>query len=1188
MRHVVRKIEPTRATLFEDRLWPVLSAQLLLGGAVLGMIRLALRPDDPRPWLNPQVWTLVAVVAIAVGILSALCIKPHWMRRGAQLSLVLSLAINVTLLLVLSLLEITHAAVKPPEVAEIQPAPPVKPVEPEYFPLAAAGPDRPVEEWKKPVPTGDPQMQQQDWLNKSSQPWDAARPQVPEASAQASDPRSPLPRVQRQRMESAPREFDLQGALSRQDRADTPRVAPPLMDASAVAQQTQPARLAAPPAELQRQVTSVAEQQIDLESSPASQTPRLAEAQPQHQQAVAPEPVFDAQSALRRQMPTPGTPPQAEVAIADRPAAARLTDPAAAVQRAVSPQRSLAAPLPATLEASPGLDTTRVPDAPSRVRRQPSAIAAQMAESNEPLLARRETIEATPATVTRLAPLPAAVRSVAATDATAAAASVAMQRAEPVAPTPPLPSPSVAASLQPAELRRPTADAAPSAPSAGEPAPEALPDSLPRATSLSPAPPAAALARVGTDSGEAAGADAAVSSADGPAANELGPTGLQAAAAEAQRASTAELLAAAARENATGTNVSGPSAVPRPGQPQLERSGPLETPPAPLSQPGGGTLGRLQPASSALRLPAPTVAEALEVPGQETSSGQLEASPWADQGTRRSVFGTGIPGLQPRENLGASADQLLADGNGATRTSAAAGPPRARVTDDPQLALGQQSESGGSAPLDRATRRPAGLAAPVSVPVPVAGTLATMTSDPLTPDVSVAPQTGSAARIAAGALEINLQAPAGLGGLAQTPSPDVGVIQRRSLPESEFVADRGVRFLRRDPGGPPSLDTRVAIPADAFLSRFNRRGQEPAGGEGRASPQTEETIERGLVYLTRQQAADGHWSLAGTDDDAGQPGTGTLIRSDTAATGLALLSYLGAGYHHLGDKYRDEVRSALQFLVDHQQPDGDLYLPQDEVSNQSAWLYSHGIATIALCEAYGMTQDPQLRQPAQKAVEFIVAAQHPARGGWRYAPAAGSDTSVSGWMVMALRSAELAGLEVPATAWEGVGRWLDNAQASTSRPELYRYNPQAPETPAQAHGRRPSDTMTAVGLLMRMYTGWRRENPSMIRGAEYLRQRLPDIGSANAPRRDTYYWYYATQVMFHMRGEYWDDWNQRLHPLLVSSQVLKGPLAGSWDPLTPVADRWGAQGGRLYVTTLNLLSLEVYYRHLPIYEDTAR
>ena len=235
-----------------------------------------------------------------------------------------------------------------------------------------------------------------------------------------------------------------------------------------------------------------------------------------------------------------------------------------------------------------------------------------------------------------------------------------------------------------------------------------------------------------------------------------------------------------------------------------------------------------------------------------------------------------------------------------------------------------------------------------------------------------------------------------------------------------------------------------------------------------------------------------------------------------------------------------------------------------------------------------MTQDPQLRQPAQKAVDFVVASQHARRGGWRDAPGEGSDTSVSGWMVMALRSAELASLDVPPSAWDGVERWLEMAQASTTQPELYRYNPLAPDTASQGHGRRPSNTMTSVGLLMRMYTGWRRDNPNLIRGAEYLRQNLPEIGSTGDPQRDTYYWYYATQVMFHMRGEYWESWHERLHPLLVSSQQQLGPLAGSWDPQQPVPDRWAAHGGRLYVTTMNLLSLEVYYRHLPIYEDTAR
>ena len=107
----------------------------------------------------------------------------------------------------------------------------------------------------------------------------------------------------------------------------------------------------------------------------------------------------------------------------------------------------------------------------------------------------------------------------------------------------------------------------------------------------------------------------------------------------------------------------------------------------------------------------------------------------------------------------------------------------------------------------------------------------------------------------------------------------------------------------------------------------------------------------------------------------------------------------------------------------------------------------------------------------------------------------------------------------------------------------------------------------------------------MQNGAGYLLNNLPEFGTNTKPKRDTYYWYYATQVMFHMGGEYWEQWNQRLRPLLVDTQVKNGPLAGSWDPQRPVPDRWASQAGRLYVTTMNLLSLEVYYRHLPIYEE---
>ena len=113
-----------------------------------------------------------------------------------------------------------------------------------------------------------------------------------------------------------------------------------------------------------------------------------------------------------------------------------------------------------------------------------------------------------------------------------------------------------------------------------------------------------------------------------------------------------------------------------------------------------------------------------------------------------------------------------------------------------------------------------------------------------------------------------------------------------------------------------------------------------------------------------------------------------------------------------------------------------------------------------------------------------------------------------------------------------------------------------------------------------------KDDDNSIAGARYLQNNLPSIRKTrDASLRDTYYWYYATQFMYHMGGEHWKKWNDRLHPLLVNGQEQNGELAGSWDPRKPVPDRWGPHAGRLYVTTMNLLSLEVHYRHLPLYND---
>ena len=126
--------------------------------------------------------------------------------------------------------------------------------------------------------------------------------------------------------------------------------------------------------------------------------------------------------------------------------------------------------------------------------------------------------------------------------------------------------------------------------------------------------------------------------------------------------------------------------------------------------------------------------------------------------------------------------------------------------------------------------------------------------------------------------------------------------------------------------------------------------------------------------------------------------------------------------------------------------------------------------------------------------------------------------------------------------------------------------------------------MTAEGLLMRQYLGARRDNNAVQAGASYLRQRLPRSES-----RDVYYWYYATQVMFHMQGEYWETWNAvtARHAGRLAGKRWPGPWQLESRQL-PTKDTWGRSGGRHYVTCMNLLMLEVYYRHLPLYIELDR
>ena len=158
-------------------------------------------------------------------------------------------------------------------------------------------------------------------------------------------------------------------------------------------------------------------------------------------------------------------------------------------------------------------------------------------------------------------------------------------------------------------------------------------------------------------------------------------------------------------------------------------------------------------------------------------------------------------------------------------------------------------------------------------------------------------------------------------------------------------------------------------------------------------------MQLGLEWIARHQRPDGAWSLDyhGQCTDQGCPFESPML-SDTAATGLGLLPLLGAGHIHTKEcRYQDNIRRGLEYLMKNQSPEGELFLGGD----RNTKYYSHAIAAMALCEAYGLSKDPRLKIPAQRALNFIAKNQNLDDGGWRYYPGQAGDTSVFGWQMFA-------------------------------------------------------------------------------------------------------------------------------------------------------------------------------------------
>ena len=361
--------------------------------------------------------------------------------------------------------------------------------------------------------------------------------------------------------------------------------------------------------------------------------------------------------------------------------------------------------------------------------------------------------------------------------------------------------------------------------------------------------------------------------------------------------------------------------------------------------------------------------------------------------------------------------------------------------------------------------------------------------------------------------------------------------------------------------------------------RFTGIRQSPhakAVAAGGGTTESERAVALGLQWIANHQLPDGSWSfnhqLAPSCQGACKnPGDKKYEKAHNAATGLALLSFLGVGVTHKEGRYKKNVYNGLNFLLENgktfsKDDDGFIKPPEDCVSfaEPKGTMYSHGIAALCLVEAYAKTGDKRLRPAAQGSLNYIYYCQDPAGGGWRYVPWQAGDISVTGWQMAAIRTAaNMKNLDVPDKVVVKASRFLDSVQTDSGAKYGYSDPGEGPST-------------TAVGLLTRMNFGWEHDNPALQRGVEWLSK----IGPS---KTDSYHNYYATEVMFQYNGPLWEKWNAVMRDQLVNSQVQQGHEKGSWYHAGP----WSDPGGRLYDTAMSTMILEVYYRHPRIYKTNA-
>lgn len=347
-----------------------------------------------------------------------------------------------------------------------------------------------------------------------------------------------------------------------------------------------------------------------------------------------------------------------------------------------------------------------------------------------------------------------------------------------------------------------------------------------------------------------------------------------------------------------------------------------------------------------------------------------------------------------------------------------------------------------------------------------------------------------------------------------------------------------------------------------------RVGDHVSKGFG-ATQKSEAAVTSALAWLAANQRPSGRWEARALGGGAARAADGEErdsagAQADAGITGLALLAFLAGGHTHLQGPHQSTVRRGLEFLLGVQDADGCLA----GTTNRYERMYCHAMATCALSEAFAMTKDTRLQAAVRRAINYTLRSQDRVTGGWRYHASDPGDTSQLGWQLMALKSAELAGIPIPQETREGVRRFLKSVAAGRNG-GLACYQASRPIA---------TRSMTAEAMVCRQFMGHVDGPETLNEASGYLLQELP--GTA---RTNHYYWYYATLGLYQIQGDAWRQWNEALQDNLLASQRHDGGAGGSWDP-DPV---WGGCGGRVYSTALATLCLEVYYRFLPLYVEAA-